>query len=95
MRCARENETAPVRQKLPGSVLFFLNYKPEYVPNTLCKSGIYATFSDKKFSPFGRPFFKKLPHHGRFGFIDDQLALVFVIAENAAVAQHHTLFDGL
>ena len=43
----------------------------------------------------GVPFFKKLPHHGRFGFIDDQLALVFVIAENAAVAQHHTLFDGL
>ena len=55
VRCARENETTPVRQKLPGPVLFFLNYKPEYVPNTLCKSGIYATFSDKKFSPFGRP----------------------------------------
>lgn len=54
VRCARENETAPVRQKLPGSVLFFLNYKPEYVPNTLCKPGIYATFSGKKFSPFGR-----------------------------------------
>ena len=110
VRCARENETTPVRQELPGPVLFFLrqhrtirqevsgrifvpiqslenegilyvflvfqteevgqkggwdsqaqlcgvalNYKPEYVPNTLCKSGIYATFSDKKFSPFGRP----------------------------------------
>ena len=55
VRCARENETAPVRQKLPGPVLFFLNYKPEYVPNTICKPGIYATFSDKKFSPFGRP----------------------------------------
>ena len=43
----------------------------------------------------GVPFFKKLPHHGRFRFIDDQLALVFVVAEDAAVTQHHTFLDGL
>ena len=52
-------------------------------------------FRTKNLVLSGVPFFKKLPHHGRFGFIDDQLALVFVIAEDAAVAQHHTLFDGL
>ena len=58
VRCARENETTPVRQKLPGPVLFFLNYKPEYVPNTICKPGIYATFSNKKCSPLGDPFIR-------------------------------------
>ena len=77
MRCARENETAPVRQKLPGPVLFFLNYKPEYVPNTLCKSGIYATFSNKKFSPFGRPVLDHLAADGA-GFTGGQVTVVAV-----------------
>ena len=57
MRCARENETAPVRQKSPGPVLFFLNHKPEYVPNTICRPGIYATFSGKNLVLSGVPFF--------------------------------------
>ena len=78
MRCARENETAPVRQKLPGSVLFFLNYKPEYVPNTICKPGIYATFSDKKFSPFGRPVLDHLAADGA-GLTGGQVAVVAVL----------------
>ena len=77
MRCARENETAPVRQKLPGSVLFFLNYKPEYVPNTICKPGIYATFSDKKFSPFGRPVLDHLAADGA-GFTGGQVTVVAI-----------------
>jgi len=38
------------------------NYKPEYVPNTLCKSGIYATFSGKNLALSGVPFFIVIDH---------------------------------
>ena len=38
---------------------------------------------------------KQLPHHHRLFLVDDQPPVALCIAENAAVAQHHTLFDGL
>ena len=96
MRCARENETAPVRQKLPGPVLVFLNYKPEYVPNTLCKPGIYATFLDKKFSPFGRPVLDYLAADGA-GFTGGQVTVVTVgqVNANLGCSLHLELVHGL
>ena len=38
---------------------------------------------------------KQITHHGCLFFLNDQPAIVLGIAENAAVAQHDTLFDGL
>ena len=38
---------------------------------------------------------EQLPHHGGLLRVDDQPALVLAVAEDAAVAQHHPVFDGL
>ena len=38
---------------------------------------------------------KQFPHHGGLILVDHQPPVVLSVAEDAAVAQHHTVFDGL
>ena len=55
----------------------FLYYQPEYVPDIITITLFYATFSNKKFSPFGRPVLDHLAAYGT-GLTGGQVTVVTV-----------------
>ena len=84
------------KKEVPVNGTSFLYNQSEYVPDFVAITLFYATFSDKKFSPFGRPVLDHLAADGA-GLAGSQVTVVAVgqVDTNFLRCLHLELVHGL